>query len=73
MLMSTSEVLQLPLREKLQIMEALWEDFRERADAVEVPPMHKEMLDARRARAASGESVILDWDQVKHRIGQPGA
>ena len=68
--MSATEVLQLPLRERLQIMEVLWEDLRGRADRFEVSQEQKELLDARRARVASGESKILDWDSVKHSIGR---
>ncbi|RYD71228.1 MAG: hypothetical protein EOP84_25260, partial [Verrucomicrobiaceae bacterium] len=60
--MSTAEVLQLLLREKLQIMEAIWEDFREQAQNVEIPEEQKNLLDSRRARIASGEARILDWD-----------
>lgn len=68
--MSTSEVLRLPLRERLQIMEALWDDLRERADGFDIPQDQKDLLDFRRARVASGESKILDWDRVKHSIGR---
>lgn len=68
--MSTAEILQLPLREKLQIMEALWEDLRGRADRVDLSQNQKELLDTRRNRIATGEAKILDWDSVKHTIGQ---
>ena len=68
--MSTAEVLQLPLREKLQIMEAIWKDFREQAENAEIPQEQKDLLDARRARIASGEARILDWDRVKYSIGR---
>ena len=68
--MSAAEVLQLPLRERLQIMEAIWEDLRERAEGFAIPQDQKELLDSRRTRVVSGESRILDWDRVKHSIGQ---
>jgi putative addiction module component (TIGR02574 family) len=68
--MSTITVLQLPLREKLQILEAIWEDLRERAEQFDIPKVQKELLDARRIRVAKGESQILDWDHVKHSIGR---
>lgn len=68
--MSTTDVLQLPLRERLQIMETIWEDLRGRADSFHIPQDQKELLDLRRARVASGESIILDWDSVKHSIGR---
>jgi len=48
--MSADEIRQLPLRERLQIMEAIWEDLRQRADRFEIPQEQKDLLDARRAR-----------------------
>ena len=68
--MNTSEVLQLPLREKLQIMEAIWEDLRERADSFGISQDQKDLLDQRRARVASGAAQMLDWEDVKHSIGK---
>jgi len=68
--MSVTEISQLPLLEKLQIMEVIWEDLRQRADGIDVSPADRELLDQRRARAESGESRILDWDSVKGSIGK---
>jgi hypothetical protein len=67
--MSLAEISKLPLREKLQIMEAIWEDLRGQADRFEVPQEHRELLDSRRERAATGKAVLRDWDAVKHSIG----
>jgi hypothetical protein len=49
-------------------MEAIWEDLRDRADGLGISQEHKDLLDKRRARVASGEAKILDWDSVKHLI-----
>jgi putative addiction module component (TIGR02574 family) len=68
--MSATEVLQLPLRERLQIMEAIWEDLRGRADRFGISQDQKDLLDSRRARVGTGEATILDWDSVKHSIGR---
>ena len=38
--MSFAEVASLPLREKFQIMEAIWADLSERAELFEIPPEH---------------------------------
>lgn len=67
--MTVAEIQQLSLREKLQIMEVIWEDLRETADQLALPQEHQRLLDARRERAASGKAVIFDWDQVKSTIG----
>jgi putative addiction module component (TIGR02574 family) len=66
--MSISEIHQLPLSEKLQIMEAIWEDLRARAEEMPVPDWHKEVLDARLAAMADGREKALDWDDVKRTL-----
>ena len=67
--MSIAEIRQLPLHEKLQIMEALWEDLRSNADAVLVPDWQKNLLDARRKAVLEGKEQVLDWDDVKGSLG----
>ena len=67
--MSISEIKQLPLHEKLQIMEAIWEDLRTNADAVLMPNWQKQLLDARRKAVAEGRERVLDWDEVKDSLG----
>ena len=67
--MILTEITQLPLREKFQIMETLWDDLSKQVERFEIPREHLELLDARRARVAAGESTLHDWDSVKHRIG----
>ena len=68
--MSTIEISQLTLREKFQIMQAIWEDLRTQVDGFEVPQSHKDILDDRRRRVEKGEAKLLDWDQAKHAIGR---
>lgn len=67
--MSITEIQQLPLGEKLQIMEAIWEDLRLNAEQVAVPQWHKDLLDARRKAVNENREEILDWDAVKNSLG----
>jgi putative addiction module component (TIGR02574 family) len=67
--MSLAEVCQLPLREKLQIMEAIWRDLVEHVERCDAPQEHRDLLDRRRARVESGDAELRDWDKVKHTIG----
>jgi putative addiction module component (TIGR02574 family) len=67
--MSIAEVRQLPLSEKLQIMEAIWEDLRAQAGQIPVPAWHKELLDERRKAVEEGREEILDWDSIKDSLG----
>ncbi|HBB87461.1 MAG TPA: hypothetical protein DC047_07595 [Blastocatellia bacterium] len=59
---------QLSLEEKLQIMEALWEDLRTRAGEMPVPQWHKDILDRREQMIETGEAKFEDWDSAKKRI-----
>jgi putative addiction module component (TIGR02574 family) len=68
--MTVADISKLSLREKLQVMEAIWEDLRGRIDVIDVPDEHRRILDDRRARVESGESAVLPWDRVKHSFGQ---
>jgi putative addiction module component (TIGR02574 family) len=67
--MNITEIRELPLHEKLQIIEALWEDLRSRAEAVPVPQWHKDLLDTRRKAIETGQEKILEWDDVKDSLG----
>lgn len=55
--------------EKIQLMEALWEDLRSRVEESAVPAQVQQMLDQRRSRVESGERSLLDWDSVKFSLG----
>jgi putative addiction module component (TIGR02574 family) len=68
--MTTEEVRALPLNQKIQIMETLWEDLRERFDRLDLPQTHKDLLDERRSRIQKGTDTLLDWDTVKAAIGR---
>jgi putative addiction module component (TIGR02574 family) len=66
--MSIAEVRQLPLAEKLQIMEAIWEDLRAHAEQVPVPQWHRDLLDERRKAVEEGRERLLDWDSIKDSL-----
>lgn len=68
--MTIEEVRTLPVAEKIQIMEAIWQDMRERVEQADVPQQLKDLLDQRRARAGDGSARVLDWDGVKAGIGR---
>ena len=69
--MTTDELKALPIGRKIQIMETLWEDLRDRFDQLEISPQQKDLLDARRARVRAGVTQLLDWDAVKGIVGRP--
>lgn len=68
--MTATEVRTLPLLQKVQIMEAIWEDLRDRFEQAELPPRVQALLDERRARVREGSAKVLDWDAVKSSVGR---
>jgi putative addiction module component (TIGR02574 family) len=61
---------QLSLEEKLEIMEALWQDLRRNTDQLPVPQWHKDLLDKREQMIETGESNFADWESAKKRIAE---
>ncbi len=68
--MTTDEIKRLPIDQKVQIMEVLWNDLRERFERAEIPASVKRLLDERRERVSSGQSQLLDWDSIKGTLGR---
>lgn len=58
----------MTVSEKLQLMEALWEDLTRNAEAIESPEWHREILEERERRIASGKVQFSDWEQAKADI-----
>ncbi len=61
---------QLPLREKLLVMEAIWDDIAREEEKLEVPPCHKEMLDERERLLAEGKTQFVAWDEAKRQLNE---
>ena len=68
--MSIAEIHQLPIEEKFQMMEALWEDLREHFARMPLSAAHRALLDERRVRVQNGTATLRDWDAVKTSIGR---
>ncbi len=68
--MTISEVRSLPLREKFQILEAIWDDLSARIDEMSVSPAVQSLLDERIERIQKGAVKVHDWDSVKFSIGR---
>lgn len=67
--MQTAELVALPLAERLQAMEALWESLcRDAPDGVFTPPWHAEVLDARAKALDSGADPTSPWAEAKQRL-----
>jgi hypothetical protein len=63
--MNAVEIAQLPRKEKLRLMEALWADLSRDEAELESPPWHADALHETADRLARGEEKIWDWEQAK--------
>jgi hypothetical protein len=59
---------EMTLEEKLQAMEALWDDLSRNPETLESPSWHEEVLRERQQRLAAGEDSFVDWEQAKADI-----
>lgn len=59
---------EMSVPEKLQLMEALWQDLSRKEEAIESPDWHREVLEERERLIASGEARFIDWEQAKEEI-----
>lgn len=59
---------EMSVPEKLQLMEALWQDLSLRDDSVESPAWHGEVLEKRERLIASGQAQFIDWEQARAEI-----
>ncbi len=67
-MISLQSLHQLPLKEKLFVMEALWDDISAQESELEVPAWQKEVLDVREEAVAAGTAKFIDWEDAKKEI-----
>ena len=67
-MIALSEIRELPLHDKLRMMEALWDGIAPLEDELDVPDWHKEILDQRDRMVAEGKATFIDWDVAKQQI-----
>jgi hypothetical protein len=67
-MIALAEIQQLPLHEKLMVMEALWESIARDEDRLEVPQWHKDILDEREKLAQEGRAKFIDWETAKQQV-----
>ena len=58
----------MTIEEKLQAMEALWNDLCQHEAALPVHQWQKEILDERERLVERGEAQFSDWEDAKKRI-----
>ncbi len=58
----------MSFKEKMQIMELLWDDLCHGPDAIESPSWHKEILVERERALNNRDDEFMDWEMAKSNI-----
>jgi putative addiction module component (TIGR02574 family) len=67
-MVALDEIRQLPLQEKLKVMEAIWESIAPSEEQLDVPQWHKDILDEREQLIREGKAKFIDWETAKKEI-----
>lgn len=54
------QIQQMPLHEKLLVMEAIWDDICREEENLEAPQWHKDILDEREGLIGEGKAQFID-------------
>ena len=69
---TTAELTRLPVSERLELIEQLWDSIDAEADALPLSDWQHEEIDVRIDALERGASVGAPWDEVRRRItGKP--
>jgi putative addiction module component (TIGR02574 family) len=66
--MSLSDIKAMPVEERLQIMEQIWESLCQEDQTIESPSWHEGILNERKKKIDSGEAQFLTLDELKERF-----
>lgn len=65
---SITDILELPVQERIQLVELIWDSITAVPEAVTVSPAMKAELESRLREFESNPEEGYSWDQVKARI-----
>jgi putative addiction module component (TIGR02574 family) len=63
--MITEEIKKLPARDRLILIEEIWDTLYEEADELDSPAWHRGVFDARREMIEKGEAEFIALDELK--------
>ena len=67
-MLEMGQVRNMPRREKLQMMETLWEELSREETEQESPDWHRQVLKETEQRVQSGSETTLDWAEAKQQL-----
>ena len=67
-MMTTADIASMSKMEKLQVMEAIWEDLSRNESEVAAPTWHKNALKQTEQRVSEGLEQPVDWKDAKEQL-----
>ena len=58
----------MTVEEKLEVLDAVWQDLRKSEISIPVPEWHKQILESRRRAFLNGEIGYTNWEDAKDEI-----
>lgn len=65
---SIADILELPIQERIRLVELIWDSVAAVPEAVEVSPALKTELEARLKKFEQNPEAGYSWDEVKSRL-----
>ncbi len=65
---SPSDIAEMPIDQRIQLVEDIWDSIADLPEAVQVPEWHKEELEKRLDAYHANPSEGSPWGEVKKRI-----
>ena len=63
--MNTLEIEKMSTKERLQIMEALWDSLLKKESEIESPEWHRDILEERKKKIANGETDFISLEELR--------
>ena len=65
---SASDIAKMPVRDRIQLVQDIWDSIAEMPQAIEVPDWHKRELERRLAEYHASPEEGSPWKEVRKRI-----
>lgn len=65
---SIADILELPVQERIRLVELIWDSVAAVPEAVEISPALKAELEARLVEFEANPEAGYSWDQVRSRL-----